>query len=435
MEEPKPSAIEKGLYDQRFIELYGPAELEDQRRRYAEALRECEKHFGAPALHLFSSPGRTELGGNHTDHNNGRVLAASIQLDKVAAVIPVQHLVVRIDTEQFDERVEVDLRRLEPMETERGTASSLVRGIASYFQRRGYSIGGFSAYITSRVAMGSGLSSSASLEVLIAQIFNSLYNGGHISLVECAKAGQSAENRFFGKPCGLMDQIACAQGGVVSIDFADPQQPLIRSLRFSFAEQGYRLCILDTGSSHADLSDDYRSVPAEMDCAAAALGAGKLRQTDTRRLFARIRELRRSCGDRAVLRAIHFFGENERVTAMVRALEEENFASYLDLVRASGSSSWRLLQNCIPSSALQTPGQGADARPGRRQGLALALGLTEELLGGSGAVRVHGGGFAGTIQLYVPQEDFAPFRRKIETVFKVGSLTELRLRREGVRRL
>jgi galactokinase len=267
--------------------------------------------------------------------------------------------------------------------------------------------------------MGSGLSSSASIEVLIAEIFNSLYNGGAMGAVEKALAGQWAENRYFGKPCGLMDQLACAHGGIIAIDFEKPSAPELTPVDCTFADHGYSLCILDTGSSHADLTDDYASIPREMGCVAQYFDAGTLREVEVSEIHAHAEELRARCGDRALLRALHFYGEHERAGEMARALDFADIERYLELVRASASSSWRFLQNCIPST-------------GGEQGLALALGLSEELLGERGAARVHGGGFAGTAQIYVPKERIAGYRASIERVFGEGSLQELAVRPEGV---
>lgn len=407
------------ISDEVLLQLYPRKELDAQRRRYNELEETCAEEFGRRPERFFSSPGRTELGGNHTDHNRGRVVAASIQLDKAAAVVPENGSRVRMVTSGFDEKVDIDLEHLEPVDGERGSSAGIVRGIAAYLKQRGYRIGGWSAYVQSNVAMGSGLSSSASIEVLIAEIFNSLYNEGKMGAVEKALAGQWAENNYFGKPCGLMDQLACAHGGIIAIDFENPTSPMLTPVDSFFSDHGYSLCILDTGSSHADLTDDYASIPMEMGCIAHFFGAETLREIEAEKVYAQAKELRDRCGDRALLRALHFYGEHERAGEMVRALQAADAERYLELVRASASSSWRLLQNCIPTA-------------GAEQGLALSLALSEEILAGRGAARVHGGGFAGTAQIYVPKEELAGYRERIEQVFGEGTLRELKIRPKGV---
>jgi len=413
------SAIETGRLDEALGQLYGLEEQGRQRIRYALIADSYAATFGADPSSFFSSPGRTELGGNHTDHNNGRVLAAAVHLDKVAAATATDDMRVRMTTEAFDEEVVVDLRNLEARESERGSSAGLLRGIAAYLKQAGYRIGGWNAYVQSKVAMGSGLSSSAAVEMLITEIFSSLYNDGGIGTVEKAIAGQRAENHYFGKPCGLMDQLACAHGGIVALDFAQPGAPKLSPVDYYFTDHGYSLCILDTGSSHADLTDDYASIPREMGCVAEYLGAETLRGVPVSKLHARLGEVRTHCGDRALLRALHFYSEHDRAGAMAGALERGETENYLELVRSSASSSWRFLQNCIPSH-------------GREQGLALALGLSEELLGESGAIRVHGGGFAGTAQVYVAKDRLETYRRHIEGVFGRGALQELAVRPQGV---
>ncbi|MCF7913609.1 MAG: galactokinase [Spirochaetaceae bacterium] len=399
--------------------LYGSADEQQQLLRYTSLLDEFHNRFATDRAYLFSSPGRTELGGNHTDHNHGKVLAGSIQLDKIAAVTPRDDMQVEIVTAGFPKDIAADLHQLQPQEAEAGRASALVRGIAAYFAERGYGYGGFSAYVHSQVAMGSGLSSSASIEVLIAQIFNTLYHQGRLSAIELAQAGRYAENQYFKKPCGLMDQIACAQGGIAAIDFTDSESPGLEQIDFDFSSHGYQLMILDTGGDHADLTHEYASIPQEMRCVAAELGCEVLGQTDLERLTAAAHQVRQSCGDRPFLRALHYFQENRRVELLQEALQFEDINAYLRIVGESGTSSWTLLQNCIPTGAVQD------------QSVAYSLGLLQSLCP-EGVFRVHGGGFAGTVQGYVPVSQFKELEEQLNSQFGEGAVTALRIRSEGV---
>lgn len=378
-------------------------------------------HFNSEAEFLFSSPGRTELCGNHTDHNHGKILAAAINLDKLAAVSPRSDMRVEIITEGFSEKVSIDLSNLDVREDEKESSSALVRGIAYYFLQKGYRCGGFSAYIRSNVAMGSGLSSSASLEVLIAKIFSFLYNENRVSAVEMALAGQYSENKYFGKPCGLMDQLACACGGIISVDFADPSSPVIDTIDYHFADRGYRLAILATGGSHADLTGDYASIPEEMHSVAAFFGKRECRGLKKEEIFSSFSELRKSCGDRAVLRSLHFLDENERVGQAVKALQRDQFHDYLSQIAASGKSSRDLLQNIFSPKA---PSE---------QGVSLALAAMESFFKshGDGVCRIHGGGFAGTVQAYVKNTSLAAFKEYLEGLFGADSFTELTIRSLG----
>ncbi len=389
------------------------------RRLSAEspAARGCDPRF-------YSAPGRTELGGNHTDHNHGRVLAAAVGLDALACVLPrpPADTGVRILSEGWSEPIVVDLSDLEPRTSEAGGTAALVRGVARGLADRGVAPRGFDATISSTVLPGSGLSSSAAVEVLLGAIMADLA-GATVDPVELAKIGQFAENRFFLKPCGLMDQTASAVGGIVAIDFGDPAAPLVRRLDFDFRAAGLVLAVVNTGGSHADLTDDYAAVPAEMKAVAAFLGKGALREVPPGLLVERGPEIRAACGDRALLRALHFAAEDARVPAMAAALEAGDLAAYLGLVRASGDSSWRLLQNLYPPAA---PAE---------QGLSLALALTERHLAGEGAARVHGGGFAGTIQAYVPAARFEGWRALMERYFGAGSVLPLDVRPVGATRL
>jgi galactokinase len=391
----------------------------------------------AEAFRVFTAPGRTELGGNHTDHNRGKVLAASVQLDSVAIAAPRKDKKVIFRSTAYPDVV-VDLADsdLAPKASERGTTEALVRGIAADFTARGMAVGGFIANADSTVLSGSGLSSSAAVEVLLGRIFDSLYGGEKLSALEIAQIGQKAENNYFGKPCGLMDQIACASGGAVAIDFADPHNPVVTPLRFDPASLGYALCVVDTRGSHADLTPDYAAIPAEMKGIAGFFGNSVLRELDTATILGRAAELRTALGDRAILRALHFFNENRRVELMGETLErmetagapeqkQAAMARYLDLVNASGASSWELLQNVYSP---QNP---------REQGVPLALALTREFLSAEGedarrgACRVHGGGFAGTIQAYIALPALDRYQAVMEAVFGKGSLTVLRIRPVG----
>jgi galactokinase len=410
-----------------LAELYGAGQGGQAARyeRLAEALlKEDDGASGTEAqakLRFYSAPGRTELGGNHTDHNRGRVLCAAVRLDAAACVLPSAGSVVTLASEGFD-RISVDLSSLDPEPSERGTTASLVRGVAAGLAERGVAPRGFSIAIQSNVLPGSGLSSSAAIEVLLGTVMADLADAD-MPAVEIAKIGQRAENEYFGKPCGLMDQTASAVGGVVAIDFADPQSPKVKRIKYDFDEEGYDLLVVNTGGSHADLTADYASVPAEMKAVSAALGVAYLREADPAAIVARGPEIRSSCGDRAFLRALHFVQENERVAGMVKALEGDDLGAYLKLVKKSGRSSWELLQNLYPVSAP------------REQGLPVALALSAESLGRKGAWRVHGGGFAGTIQAYVPKKATPGYTELMERYFGPGSVIRVAVRQAGAKRI
>jgi galactokinase len=427
-----------------FAGLYGPEGIEDARNRYVNLARELTGILpeNEPDIRVFTAAGRTELGGNHTDHNHGKVLAASIQLDAVAMVSPGNDKKIFFRSTGFPD-VEVDLADaggqgqgpdLAPREQEKGTTEALIRGIAAEFAGQGVTIGGFTAIADSTVLPGSGLSSSAAVEVLFGCIFNQLYGGGKFSPLELAIFGQRAENNYFGKPSGLMDQAACESGGAIAIDFADPQTPRLNPLAFDPAALGYSLCVVNTRGSHADLTPDYAAIPREMKAVARFFGKNSLREICRDDVLANITELRRAAGDRALLRALHFFNENKRVDSMKAALEKISagggaaaFQEYLKLVNESGDSSWELLQNVYSP---KTPAA---------QGISLALALTREFFQSvpemetqmPGACRVHGGGFAGTIQVYIPERYLEPYRERMEKVFNSGALTVLRIRPAG----
>lgn len=366
----------------------------------------------------FTAPGRSEIGGNHTDHQQGCVLACAVSLDAIAAAIPTDDQIVRVRSEGYPD-TEVDLTQLSPVESERGTSASLIRGIAARFAELGYRIGGFEAAVSSQVPGGSGLSSSAAYEVLIGAIFDGLFNQHRISPEELAQIGQWAENLFFGKPCGLMDQTASAMGGVTAIDFYDPSAPIIRPLAVDFAQYGYSLCIIDTGGSHVDLTADYAAIPSEMGQVAALLGATHLRYVTREALLDAIPRIRPQVGDRAILRALHFLADNERAQKEASLLAAGHFDAFLAEIRASGQSSWMYLQNLYPSgSTFEQPA-------------ALALAYCESILKEHGACRIHGGGFAGTIQAFVPTKECPNFVTQMEALTGPGSCRVLSVRLTG----
>ncbi|MEG1987580.1 MAG: galactokinase family protein [Oscillibacter sp.] len=410
-----------GTWDERISQLYccGEAALPAHRARIAKAVAGYREFSAAgPEVTVFSAPGRTELGGNHTDHQHGCVLAASVNLDLLAVAAPNGSDSIRILSEGYP-LLSVKLDALTPQAEEEGTSAALVRGVAALMTAEGHAIGGFDAYVCSGVPAGSGLSSSAAYEVLIGVMVNHFFCGGGFDPVRIAQIGQAAENRFFGKPCGLMDQMASAVGGIVAIDFADPACPLVRRVDFDFPAAGHALCIIDSGADHADLTDEYAAIPREMCAVAAALGKGVLREVDEAELERAIPALRETVGDRAVLRALHFFGENRRAQCESTALEQGDFQEFLRLVRASGRSSALYLQN---ASVAATP---------RRQAIPVALAVAEEILGDRGAVRVHGGGFAGTIQAFVPVGVLPQFVSRMEALLGRGSCHVLSIRPQG----
>ena len=414
-------SINEGALDARFATLYGENRVQAQRSRYVAAIEAFAALYGKDRdLRLFSVPGRSELSGNHTDHNRGAVIATSIHLDIIAVAAMREDSVVRVRSEGFPEDV-VDVATFNAPREERFSRSdAIIAGMCAGFVKNGHAVGGFDAYTTSSVLKGSGLSSSAAFEVMIGNIENHLYNKGAVSNVEIAKIAQYAENVFFGKPCGLMDQVACAAGGIVAIDFEKPDAPVIEQIAFDLTAHGYALCIVDTGGNHADLTPDYAAVPAEMKAVAATLGGAVLREADESALLAAIPALRESVGDRAILRALHFYRENVRVGAQKAALRAGDLATYFENVKASGRSSFCYLQNVYTTANV------------REQGLSLALCLAEGFLAGKdGACRVHGGGFAGTVQAYVKLEDVAAFAALMDGVFGEGACIALHIRPEG----
>ena len=379
--------------------------------RFEECFDEIPEYYAA-------APGRTELGGNHTDHQHGRVLAAAVNMVTEAVIAKNNRDEISVQSEGYP-RVTIKLNDLLPKVKEQGTTAALIRGVVARFVQKGVAIGGFDVYAVSTVLPGSGLSSSAAFENLIGTILNGLYADNSISPVEIAKFSQYAENMYFGKPCGLMDQMASSLGGIIGIDFADPENPLIEQIGFSFDANGYALCIIDSGANHADLTDEYAAIPRDMKAVARIFGKEYLRNVDEDQFFAMINIVRDVCGDRATLRAIHFFAENKRVARQIEALKNNDIQTYFDLVMESGRSSWTLLQNVVPNGET------------RHQNMAIALALADKLLEGKGAYRVHGGGFAGTIQAFVPKEMVDVFRKGIDAALGRGSCHVLSVRAEG----
>ncbi len=374
--------------------------------------------FGGIPSSYYSAPGRTEISGNHTDHQRGRVLAGAVNLDTVAAVRPNNTDIIRILSKGYP-LCEVNVTELDPVDTEINSTPALVRGIAARFTEMGCKVSGFDAYCESTVLPGSGLSSSAAFEVLVGTIINGLFFENRVSAPEIAQIGQYAENVFFGKPCGLMDQTASAVGNLVSIDFFDKDHPVIEPVDFDFASCGHALCIIDSGADHADLTDEYAAVPGEIKAIAAYMGKEVLTEIDEADFYAKIPELRKVCGDRAVMRAIHFYQENARVPLQVEALRKGNFEEFLALVKQSGYSSYMYLQNVIPA--------GYKAH----QDVAVALATCEHFLNGRGAYRVHGGGFAGTIQAFVPFDMLDRFVAGMDSILGEGACHVLSIRPQG----
>jgi len=374
--------------------------------------------FGCQPQRFFSAPGRTELSGNHTDHQRGRVLAGAVNLDMEAAVRENGTDLIRVQSQGYP-MCQVSLRELIPDPQEYNTTQSLIRGVAARFMELGCPVAGFDAYLESTVLPGSGLSSSAAYEVLIGTIINHLFFDGKMSQPQIAVIGQYAENVFFGKPCGLMDQMASAVGGMVAIDFADPENPVITPVNFDFAACGHALCIIDSRASHAELTGEYAAITQELKSICAYFGKDVLSQVPEADFYAALPQLRTLCGDRAVLRAIHFYDESRRVKCQVDALEQGDFDAYLKLMTESGQSSWMYMQNVIPTGATAS------------QEVALTLALCRQFLGGRGGYRVHGGGFAGTVQAFVPMDLLEQFRSRIDAVLGQGACHVLSIRPQG----
>lgn len=386
--------------------------------RVTEGLMATYQPADTAAAALFSGPGRTELGGNHTDHQHGHVLCGSVDLDMLACAVPNGLRVVRILSEGYP-ALEISLDQLSVVEEEKNTSPALVRGVAAKIAEMGYQLGGFDAYMTSNVLSGSGLSSSAAYEILVGNIFNYYFCKGALTPIELAKIGQFAENVYFGKPCGLMDQMGSSVGGAVAIDFADPAAPVVEKVEYDFTASGHTLCIVDTGSCHADLTDDYADITRELAAVSAHFGKNVLREIPETDFRAAIPALRTACGDRAVLRAMHVYADDRKAVEEAQALKNNDFDHFLKLVTASGLSSALHLQN---TWSVADP---------KQQAIPLALAIGEELLGGEGAIRVHGGGFAGTIQAFVPNEKLELFKTGMESVLGEGKCHVLHIRPQG----
>ncbi|MFR5874866.1 MAG: galactokinase [Eubacterium sp.] len=414
------SAINSNKYDENLKAVYvTDSAVAEQKPRYVELLNDFGELFGFDReVNIMSAPGRTEVCGNHTDHNNGRVLAASINLDAVAVVSKNDDNIIRVKSKGHRMNV-VDLLDLEPNESKFGDSTALVQGVAAGIKNLGYTVSGFDAVTTSDVMGGSGLSSSAAFEVLLGTILSHMFNNGKISAVDIAKIAQYSENVFFGKPCGLLDQMASSVGTFVTIDFKSITEPVIQKVNFDFSKSGHSLCIVDTGGNHSDLTEDYAAVREEMESVAKALGKNVLREITYEEFFTALPELKRKVNDRALLRAIHFYNENERVEKAVECLENNDFEGFKDIIIDSGRSSFMLNQN------VYTPKNPTE------QKLSLALAMSRELLCGKGAWRVHGGGFAGTIQAFVPNDMLETYKNTIESVFGKGSCHVLIIRPVG----
>ncbi len=398
--------------------LYGK-KAEDERARYQAVREGFAAAFGSPeGGEWFSAPGRTEIGGNHTDHNHGRVLTAAVDLDIVGLARSTKNNVVRLKSAEYDKMDEVSLADLEPRQEASGS-QALIRGICAKCREMGYQVGGFDCYTITRVLKGSGLSSSAAFEILVVTIISHLYNDGKIDPVTAAVIAQYAENVYFGKPSGLLDQMASSVGGFTFIDFKEPLKPIIKKVDFDFASCGHALCVVDTGGNHANLTDEYAAIPVEMKKVAAYFGKEFLRDVDEQDFYEKLPEVRKVTGDRAVLRAMHFFDDDRLAAEEAKALEANNFESFKKMIRQSGRSSLERLQNIFAVTAPE------------EQGLSLALTLTEHVLGENGAFRVHGGGFAGTIQAFVPLEKLDEYRALMEKVFGKGSCYVLSVRQPG----
>ena len=399
--------------------LYGndPETVTKQKARYGAMIRQHRKLFGDRGkIALISAPGRTEIGGNHTDHNHGRVLAAAVNLDTLCAVTPRNDMTVLFHSHGYSP-IEISLDDLSAHDDEKGTTMALIRGVAAGMKEAGYRIGGFDAVVTSTVAGGSGLSSSAALEVMLTGVLDALYNRFDMPYVLRAQISQRAENIWFGKPSGLLDQMASAAGGLVTVDFRDPAKPEVQALQYDFARKGYALVVVATGGSHADLTDQYSAIPAEMRAVARCCGQSVLRDVTAEELTARAAEIRKSAGDRALMRAFHFVNEDARVPEQVKALREDRMEDFLQLIIDSGRSSYMYLQNVYG--------------PGTDQSLSLALCMAEEMLAGKGAWRIHGGGFAGTTLNFVPTAEVGRFVETMDRTFGEGACKVLNIRPEG----
>lgn len=413
-------SLEQGSLDQKIKEIYVDEQrVPYNRERYIRAIDRFTELFPSEKeIEIYSAPGRSEVCGNHTDHQNGMVLATSINLDAIAIVAKAEEPVIRLVSGDFPME-EVDVADLSMKEEEQSTTTALIRGVAAGMKERGHEVGGFTAYITSDVLMGAGMSSSAAFESLIGTILSGLYNDMKVSSIEIAQIGQYAENIYFGKPCGLMDQMACSVGGMIFIDFKEKEHPEVRQVHTDFEKAGLSLCIVDTKGSHADLTPDYAAVPAEMNQVAQALGREHLREVPRETFFKELPKLWKETSGRAVLRAIHFYEEEERVLRGVKSLEESDYPGFLSVIKASGDSSAKYLQNIYSPKDVDS------------QNVTVALAVSESILGENGVCRVHGGGFAGTIQAFVKNEAVAAYKEQIEAIYGDDSCHVLKVRLQG----
>ncbi|MGL1931987.1 MAG: hypothetical protein OCC45_09520 [Desulfotalea sp.] len=410
-------SLAQNEFDLQLTEWYGKSSLEQQKERYEQLLRKAVDTLENKPVFIATSPGRTELGGNHTDHNNGMVLAGAIDRDCLAVIYPNDNNEVEIVSEGF-KPILVDLKNLKVETKEYGTPEAIVRGTAAGLQNEGFTINGFKALISTNIPIGCGLSSSASLEVLIGSIFAKLAKQG-LTPKQNAIIGQQTENKYFGKPCGLMDQMTCAERGIIHIDFNDHKSPIVNKIDTNFQNYGHQLVIVNSGGDHRDLTDEYSSITDEMSIIAKLLGQSHGRGLTSKNILDNLPLLRKEGGDRAVLRMLHFITENDRVGEMVKALKNKEFSYYLKLVRESGKSSWQLLQNCFPTGAIN------------QQPISLALTISDLFLNGKGASRVHGGGFAGTIQAYVPSDTVDSYCQFMGNYFGEDNVFPIRIRPQG----
>lgn len=413
------SEIENGNYDNLFLDIYVDEDkISYQKQRYVNAIESYIEEFGEDDVEIYSAPGRSEVGGNHTDHQHGEILAASINLDAIGIVKKTDDMKVSIFSKGYT-LTTISLENLDMQEEEKETTIALIKGVVAGLANRGYKIGGFKAYITSDVLIGAGLSSSAAYETLIGNIVSGLYNNMSVSAEEIAIIGQFAENVYFGKPCGLMDQMACSVGNMVHVDFADINNPKVEKVTFDLNKYGYSLCITDTKGSHADLTADYAAVPEEMKKVAAFFGKEVLLGLTVDDILENIVKVREQVGDRGVLRALHFIRENERVQKEVSYLSDEDIEGFLKTVAASGNSSYKYLQNVYSNADVQ------------HQNVSLALAISEDFLGDNGVSRVHGGGFAGTIQAFVKNDIVIEYQKIMDKVFGQGACSVLKIRKYG----
>ena len=406
--------------DEKMTDIYvDKSKIPYEKERYVKAINKYRTYFNGDEIELFSAPGRSEIGGNHTDHQRGEVLAASINKDAIAVASKLDEPLVKVMSDGYRERITISLNDLEKKVEEEGTTNALIRGVLVKMRMNGHNIGGFQAYVTSDVLIGAGLSSSAAFETLIGTILSYMYNDGKVDPIEIAKIGQYAENEYFGKPCGLMDQMACSVGSLVHIDFEDPENPIVEQVKFDLNAYGCSLCITDTKGSHADLTPDYAAIPKEMKLVAECFGKKALREVSKREIMDNITLIREQAGDRATLRAIHFVCENERVQKEVNALKQDNFPEFLATVKESGNSSFKYLQNVYTCHDVQ------------HQNVSIALALSDVVFGEKGVCRVHGGGFAGTIQAFVPNYLVPNYRKEMDKIFGKGSCEVLKIRKYG----